>query len=111
MDMPIFQPTAEAVEDDAMLVVLDLLRRPDLTRPEPTPVPLCKDARGRIFAAIDTPSVSTWRAARSLVVTPHGMGRTLWQLMLAVNPEASEACPTGRQIMEALVLASAEAAR
>jgi hypothetical protein len=57
------------------------------------------DIRARIFAAIDTPSDSTWLQARSVIIAEKGT--TLWQAAITagVYPEAT---PHRRDIIRAI---------
>jgi len=49
------------------------------------------DLRARLLALIAGPSPATWDDAHSIILNGSvGMGRTLWQAMLRVDP----ACPT-----------------
>lgn len=44
------------------------------------------DIRARLKAVIDNPSEATWEDAYSIILNPHtGIGRTLWQAVIAVD--------------------------
>jgi hypothetical protein len=66
--------------------------RPDLNLAGNMFGPLDGDARARLTAAIKDPCEATWVAAHSLILNPNvGLGLTLWQAVLAVDPGFSTA--------------------
>lgn len=45
------------------------------------------ETRARLMAVITDPGPDTWDAAQSIILNPDlGMGRTLWQAMILVDP-------------------------
>jgi hypothetical protein len=64
--------------------------------------PINRERRAAIFAAIDSPSMETWKAARATLITP---GRTLWQATAAAGMAGE--FPTAAEIIHALEVATA----
>jgi hypothetical protein len=49
---------------------------------------LGEDVRARLMAAVEQPGEATWDDAHSIVLNPDvGFGLTLWQAVIAVDPE------------------------
>lgn len=70
--------------------------------------PLGPDKRAVIFAAFDSPSVTTWKTARSIIVRPEATGGavTLWGLVVNLDPmlRIAHSVPSSPQILAALEL-------
>lgn len=64
---------------------------------------LTTDARARIFAAIDEPSMTTWIAARAIIITHVVIaGGTLWQAVCRHHAMPPHGEPTSFMILNAM---------
>lgn len=59
--------------------------------------PISQEKRAAIFAAIDSPSMETWKAARNTLVAPH---TTLWKATHAAGMAGE--VPTAQEIIRGL---------
>ncbi len=56
---------------------------------------LSPDIRRRLEAAIENPTEETWDDAHTIILNPHeGMGLTLWQAVIAIDPSFPQSGPS-----------------
>jgi len=68
------------------------------------------ESLARLRAVLSRPSQETWDAAYSLIISPDGHARTLWQAVLAVKPDFPRSKHPGKpwtQIPDSMTIARA----